>query len=1274
MNEGSTGARLGVDIGGTFTDVVLEIGEARTSTKVLTTHGAPEEAILEGLRQVCGKAGARPSDIGQIIHGTTLATNALIERRGARTALITTMGFRDVIEMRTESRFEQYDLNLELPEPLLPRRHRYTLAERVSARGEVLVPLARGDVEALVDRIGAAGHESVAVGFLHGHVDGAHERLVRDVLTERLPQVSVSLSCEVSPQMREYERFSTTIANAYVRPLVEGYLRRLAARLAEAGVDCPVFLMHSGGGVMSLDSAARFPVRLVESGPAGGAVFAADVARRHGLDKVLSFDMGGTTAKICLIRDGAPRTARTFEVARAYRFKKGSGMPISIPVIDMVEIGAGGGSLADVDALRRIRVGPRSAGSEPGPACYGRGGEAPAVTDADLVLGRLDPEGFAGGTMTLDANASRAALGRVVGAPLDMDAAAAAHGVAEVVDENMANAARVHAVENGEDLADYTMIAFGGAAPLHAARLCEKLGIERCLVPPGAGVGSAIGFLRAPFAFEATRSVYTALSAFDPAAVADLLAELSDEARRFVRGCAPEAPLRTEAKAYMRYAGQGWEIPVRLDAALAAAPDAAAFRDRFESDYAALFGRTVADTDVEITSWAVNASTEPRRIDPVAPAPDAGEAPRSSIRTLFDPALERGVEAAVLERTRLRAGMRAAGPALVVEDETTIVVPSSRDARVLPDGCVEVHRGASGTSAPTAPTAADDASDVARQVVWNRLISIVEEQAQALVRTAFSTSVREAGDLSAGVYDAAGRMLAQAVTGTPGHVNAMADALAHFIRRIGADTMAEGDVYLTNDPWEGTGHLHDITVVTPVFRGATRVGFFACTAHVVDVGGRGFGADAESVYEEGLHLPIMRFANRGTVDETLIRIVRANVREPEQLVGDLHALATCNEIGRRRLLATMDEFAMADLADIAAFVFERSRSATLERIAALPRGSATGTMTIDGYATPIELKVRLEIGEARVACDFAGTSGTDPKGINVPMVYTKAYACYALKCAIAPDIPNNAASLEPFEISAPEGSILNAVHPAPVALRHVIGHMVPDAVYTALDALLPDTVPAEGAGTLCNFQLSLRPRSDAPAPPEAVRAEVLAFNSGGSGARPTVDGLNATAFPSGVMTMPVEASENVGPVIVWRKELRADSGGAGRRRGGLGQHMEVGAAPGHECHFSAMLDRIEHPARGRRGGADGAPTVIERDDGTPMRGKGRQFVPHGARVVMAFPGGAGYGEASGRDPALVRRDVADGYVSEASARDDYGLEQDEIERVLRAVERGEDID
>ncbi len=564
-------------------------------------------------------------------------------------------------------------------------------------------------------------------------------------------------------------------------------------------------------------------------------------------------------------------------------------------------------------------------------------------------------------------------------------------------------------------------------------------------------------------------------------------------------------------------------------------------------------------------------------------------------------------------------------------------------------------------------------SNVAYQVMWNRLISVVEEQAQALVRTAFSTSVREAGDLSAGVYDTEGRMLAQAVTGTPGHVNAMADAVAHFIRRIGRQNILEGDVYITNDPWEGTGHLHDITMVTPSFHRGKLVGFFACTAHIVDIGGRGFGADAASVYEEGLYLPIMKFADAGEVDATLVRIIRGNVREPDQLIGDIYALTTCNEIGHRRLVDMMGEFDLADLEGIAAFILDNSRRATLERINALPRQRATGEMTIDGFDTPITLKVTVSIEEDRILSDFAGTSGIDKKGINCPLVYTKAYACYALKCAIAPEIPNNAASLAPFEIAAPENTIVHALHPAPVALRHIVGHFVPDTVYAALDQILPNLVPAEGAGCLCNFQVSLRPRTDTQPPKGARRAEVLTFNSGGSGARPEHDGLNATAFPSGVMTMPVEATEHAGPVVIWRKELRPDSGGAGRQRGGLGQYMEVSAREGHEFDMQAMFDRVNHPARGRQGGKPGAPTTIAQDDGTPMRGKGKQFVPHGRRVMMAFPGGAGYGDASERSKELVKRDLLRGYISAEVATADYGLSAEDIREVQEAIRKGADL-
>ncbi|MBB3992827.1 N-methylhydantoinase A [Sulfitobacter undariae] len=683
-------ARLGVDIGGTFTDVVLETGGDSFSTKVLTTYTAPEQAIIDGMHIVCEKAGLKPRDITQIIHGTTLATNALIERRGAKTALITTEGFRDVIEMRTESRFEQYDLNLKLPEPLLPRQRRYTVPGRIDASGGELLPLTAADIEPVVEAIAIAGYESVAIGLLHSYLNPTHERLVRDVLAARLPDVMISLSCEVSPQMREYERFNTTVANAYIKPLMKSYLGRLEGRLRNEGVNCAIFLMHSGGGIISITNAAEFPVRLVESGPAGGAVFAAHIAARYGLDKVLSFDMGGTTAKICLIQNQTPKTSRVFEVARSYRFKKGSGMPISIPVIDMVEIGAGGGSIAHVDALRQIRVGPESAGSEPGPACYGRGGTRPTVTDANLVVGKLDAKKFAGGTMTLDENAARAAVLADLGDPLDLDVKTAASGLVEVVDENMANAARVHAVENGEDLSEYTMIAFGGAAPLHAGRLCEKLGITRLLIPEGAGVGSAIGFLRAPFSFEATRSVYMTLARFDRPTVTDLLAELRAEATSFVRTCAPKGEIIAEYKVYMRYKGQGWEIPVSLTAEQVQNPDPAVFEERFTADYTRLFGRAVVGMDIEITVWSVNATTPPQPVNRAVQQTRGKVAVVNGKCSFFDAAKGENVHGYLYRRHRLVTGTEISGPACITEDETTIIIPSSRRAHRQPDGCIDV--------------------------------------------------------------------------------------------------------------------------------------------------------------------------------------------------------------------------------------------------------------------------------------------------------------------------------------------------------------------------------------------------------------------------------------------------------------------------------------------------------------------------------------------------------------------------------------------------------
>ena len=538
------------------------------------------------------------------------------------------------------------------------------------------------------------------------------------------------------------------------------------------------------------------------------------------------------------------------------------------------------------------------------------------------------------------------------------------------------------------------------------------------------------------------------------------------------------------------------------------------------------------------------------------------------------------------------------------------------------------------------------------QIMWNRLIAVVEEQATTLIRTAFSTSVREAGDLSAGLFDQHGRMMAQAVTGTPGHVNAMAESVTHFAREIGSENIFDGDVFVTNDPWLGTGHLHDFTVVSPVFRNDEMVGYFACTAHVVDIGGRGFGPDANEVYEEGLLIPIMKFVERGEVSQDLVRLVRANVREPDQVVGDMYSLAACNDAGNRRLQAMMSEFKINNLDGLSDFIIEASRRATKAAIAKVPTGIFKHEMQVDGYDSPVQMVVTLAIEGDHLKADFEGTSGMSKFGVNVPEVYTRAYACYGLKCAIAPEVPNNTGSLEPFEITAPEGCILAARRPAPVSVRHVIGHLVPVVVLGALHKALPNTVPAEGASALWNIQISARPsdpQSDLP------NAEVLMFNSGGTGARPTVDGLSATAFLSGVSTMSVEATEHVGPIIVWRKDLRQDSGGSGTKRGGLGQTIEIEPRADYDFYFNAMFDRVENPARGRDGGGEGAAGVVELADGTELKSKGRQLIKNGQRLKLSLPGGGGFGNPNDRSREEIQNDLDAGYLSMAQAQTDYGF-------------------
>ena len=684
--------RVAADIGGTFTDVAVEDGKSRFTAKVLTTPRAPEEGVLDGLSTALEKAGKKIADVDVFLHGTTLATNAMIERKGAKLAFVTTAGFRDVLETGYEKRFEQYDVFMDRPPPLVPRHLRLTVNERIAADGTLLTELDEGVLEAMVPTLKKEGVEAIAIGFLHSYVNADHERRARDVLARHLPDVAITISADVSPEIREYDRFSTACANAYVQPLMAGYLGRLSKAVKAQGFHGALLLMMSGGGLTTLETAQRLPIRLVESGPAGGAILASHIARETGLDEVLSFDMGGTTAKICLIADGEPERARVFEVARAYRNLKGSGWPVRIPVIEMVEIGAGGGSIARVDAMQRITVGPDSAGSEPGPACYGRGGTNATVTDANLALGRLNAGQFAGGRFSLDTTKANTAVAEAVGQPLALSDAWAAAGISEIVEENMANAARVHAIERGRIIDRHVMIAFGGAAPLHATRLATKLGIRKVVVPKGAGVGSAIGFLRAPVSYQVVRSQQQNLARTDLAPINAMLADMEAEARDIVSPGAPGAIFDVTREVDLRYVGQGHELTVRVPLGDVRDAEIRAMITAFEEQYRAHYGLVIPDMVVEALTWSVTVASKVEAVSAGAEGLEGTEGKPIGARQLFEPIRGEAAEISEFWRSDLAVGQTIDGPAFIAEDDTTTVVDRGWQVSVDPRGYLHIER------------------------------------------------------------------------------------------------------------------------------------------------------------------------------------------------------------------------------------------------------------------------------------------------------------------------------------------------------------------------------------------------------------------------------------------------------------------------------------------------------------------------------------------------------------------------------------------------------
>ena len=551
---------------------------------------------------------------------------------------------------------------------------------------------------------------------------------------------------------------------------------------------------------------------------------------------------------------------------------------------------------------------------------------------------------------------------------------------------------------------------------------------------------------------------------------------------------------------------------------------------------------------------------------------------------------------------------------------------------------------------------------IRHQVMWDRLITIVEEQAQTLIRTGFSVSTREAGDVSAGVFDLKGRMLAQAVTGTPGHINSMALSVKHFIDKFPLSTMAEGDIYITNDPWKGTGHLHDIVVVTPTFKNKKLVALFACTTHVVDIGGMGMAPDSKQIYHEGLFIPLMYFMKAGQLNETLLDFVHHNCRESKQVEGDIYALANCNDVGSRRLISMMAQYEINDLDELAKTIINSTKSAMCMAIAKLPTKKVFNQMTMDGYDEEIVLNASFEVSGDKVVVDFEGTSPVSDFGINVPKCYTDAYTSFGVKCVIAPDVPNNAGSLEHILVRAPEGCIVNAPHPCAVVARSSVGHMLPDVVFGCLHQLLPEKVPAEGTSCLWNLRLGAGHGITARAPDVELSKSTfmaMSFHSGGAGARPNKDGLSATPFPSGVRNVPCEVLEAITPIVIWKKELRQNSGGPGKYRGGLGQTMVLGNRQDAEFAIFATFDRVKNPARGRKGGGPGANGSVGLESGIKLKGMGRQIIPIGDRLVINMPGGGGFGDPKERDPKKIIEDLKMGLIDVKTAKLQYNFIEEE---------------
>ncbi len=1239
---------IGIDVGGTFTDFVVAAGDsAPRYFKTASTPHTPSDAVMNGLRDIAESYGLPVAELLSrtrlFIHGTTVATNTLLERKGARVGLITTEGFRDLLALREGLKEDRYNLRMTPVEPLVPRSLRHTLEERIRGDGTVEAPVDPGALDEILDELAGAGVESVAVCLIFSYLNPAHERLVGERIRERHPDLYLSLSSEILPQIKEYDRLSTTAVNAYVGPVYARYLRRMQEEASGLGLEKEILTMTSNGGVTPLDAAARQAVQAILSGPAGGVSGAVAYGRMIGESELIGFDMGGTSTDISVIEGGDPQVS-----GEHYE----GGWKIAVPMIDLHTLGAGGGSIARVDDGGTLHVGPQSAGADPGPACYGRGGDQPTVTDANLVLGYLDPGNFLGGRTRLHQDRAVASVETHIAGPLGLSLEEAALGVLDVVTTTMAEGIRLLTVRRGGDPRNFSLLAFGGAAGLHVGRVARKTGISRIHLPLAAPVLSAYGMLASDLRYDFAQSFTASLDVVDLDEVRRLTDHMADQGIAQLRkqGLGDE-DIAIRLTADMRYLDQIYEVNVNI-------PDLSRDDETIRRSWAALFHQryqvlySYHQLDQEIRLVTLRATVTGKLPSVIlsekkqtGSTPDARKAPapRKGTRRVFTGTW---TEASVYAADDLEPGAAIEGPAIVESDFTTVLVEEGNRLEVDPYGgmVLIVSSVAQDTDSATSDQATAASDPITHSVVAHRLESIAREMADVMIRTSMSQILNSSRDFSTAILDAKGQLVAQG-EGIPVHISALPPSVEAVCEYFG-DDINEGDLFILNDPYFGGSHLPDITTIYPVFRDGTLLFFAVNRAHHSDIGGGthgGYNPSASELYHEGLRIPPVRLYEAGRPREDLLHMLAVNVRHPENFTGDLHAQIGSVQIAARRLQTLLDDYGTDGLMTAVEAILDSAERRIRQLIGGWRDGVYFGETLLDddGFdAQSIPIRAKVTVQHDNMTIDLSDSSPQVTGFINSAYANTRSLAHVAIMYMAPSDVPKNEGSMRPVKVIAPKGLIVNPNPPAPVCMStNHCGEEIVEAVFKALAPVAPEAV---NAGFSRRLRFAITGRN-----PRTGNRFIwhFFFGRGGGGASRGYDGWSCVGevnVAGAIRSPSVEITEERFPFKIVRNDLRPGSGGDGTWRGGLGAVFEMVYEGDEPAKLNMAGDGVINPPFGLFGGEPGLPhryMVVSAGRERMLKSKETEVpILPGDRIVALSAGGGGYGPPRSRDASSRTRD------------------------------------